>query len=176
MMQPTIMITNGDENGGVHPREKWAAVSTAAIMRLFGVAPGTDEVKLSELRAFEAAVLTICTDHHGRVKEFTRQCILDHGKDGFELSSSSDPLVDEPLLEIVRAAKPYSFAGGIASVAAMDRIRGILRTSIEIEHEWHCHRVHGSVHAEHAEKFGDIVNPPAVRHRHRRKLAAQAEG
>lgn len=195
-MQPSILVTNGDENGGVHPRAKWARITADHIMALFDLS-AAPEAKLAEVRAFEDRLIALLTDHHGRVKEHTRAAIRDHGKvpaapDGeggggqppAQASSDPRPHLQEPLNEILALARGTSFEPAFATPAVQAAITAVLAnhfaTSIEIEHEWHAHRCAGRAGQEHLALFGAIQNPDAVRFRHRpggrRDLAAAARG
>lgn len=156
-----VLITNGDENGGVHPPAKLAGAYARNVMEMFAVSPEAGAAKIAEVKAFEAKVVAILTTHHEKAQNVTRVAIRagavhdDHGAH-----------VDEAMADIVAAAAPFSFAPAMASEAVRQHLLVELttafKTTLHIEHSWHADRLAGRAHAEHMRLHGHATNPAAV--------------
>jgi hypothetical protein len=155
MTTPSILITNGDENGGVHPPEKWAAVTAG---RLIEIAEGAEGGLVAEAKALKARFVEILTAHHGKAQQTARDSIVE-GAAHCHCNAKSG----RALGALIGAATGTSFEAHFArpevQAAARDAIRADMTHAMQIDHDWHEHRLAGRAHAEHDRLFGHIVNP-----------------
>lgn len=165
-MRPNILITNGTENGGVHPPEKWAQISADHIMSLFDIGtpptPGTDDrgfydARVSDVRRFEKAVVDILVEEHRENQEHVRRKI----GDGVEVRDTHGRL-QGPTERILAAAQGLSFETAMQRPEVKEHIHAVLHshfaTAMDIEHQWHHHRLAGRAPPEHVALHGKHTN------------------
>ena len=155
-MQVGILITDD----GPHPPEAWAEVTANEIIRIGSQSP---EALLREADAFKAKLIEILTVHHGRVQAGERGAIQEHGH--ARLGHDIEPMqhVDEdPVQEIVNAAKGTSFAGHFAKEETQEYLQRLLAnhfaTAMHIERSYHADR---NPRAKEVKAFRDMHHPGA---------------
>lgn len=156
-MQPHILITNGDDNGGVHSPEKWAQ---ATVGELFDIAEGAQGALVADARSLREKFLVILAAGHARVQRNARDGILGSAP-SLHCRSRADAVVDQ----LVEAARGTSFEAHFAEPAVRASLHKIVRAhmrhAMHVEHDWHEHRLAGTAHDEHMALFGSVVNPSA---------------
>ena len=100
-----ILVTNG----GPHPPEKWADVTTSQIMTLIEIAPSADRSFAKAKRDFEYKLFGLLTEIHDEVQKSEQGKLA---KDSAHLHSSLAPqqAATEASNKIVEAAKGTMFA------------------------------------------------------------------
>lgn len=149
-----VLITNGDENGGIHPPAKWAEVTHGHIMQMFA----GSKAPHSEILEFGDRLKTLLETHHADVQLHVRDGIA-KGEYRDDVTAHRDTAVDE----IVTLARQYSFGEGVHANRGYlhDRVGNHMATSVAVEHAWHEDRHEGRAHPEHMALFGHLMHEGA---------------
>lgn len=155
MTTPSILITNGDENGGVHPPGKWADVTAGRLIQIAETAEGG---LVADAKALRAKFVEILAHHHGKAQQTARDSIVE-GAAHCHCNAKSGRALDA----LVAATKGTSFEAHFARPDVQAYVRQAIRDdmghAMRIEHDWHEHRLAGRAHEEHMRLFGPVCNP-----------------
>jgi hypothetical protein len=140
-MQLGVLATDG----GPHPPEKWAEATADQIIDIGSTAP---QALLSEARTLRAKLVAILTPHHDRVQQHERGALAAKGDAHLETPLDPSPHIDDPVAEIVAAAKGTSFAAHFQRPEVQQYLRDLIghhfASAMHIERQWHPHRRQGA--------------------------------
>jgi len=132
-----IMITDG----GPHPPDKWAQVTTQTI--LDDITANAPQTGVGEAQDFRRALEELLTDHHGAVQSHERRALE---ADMAHLATPLDPAphLERTVQAIVALARQCSFAGYFERPETQEYLRRTIgthfATAMHVERAWRADR------------------------------------
>lgn len=140
-MQMGILITNGNENGGIHPSDKWAVITAEQIC---GVNPDPAAPNALAAKRLQLQIAEILMPHHQGVSNSEKGHLKALGDDHLDTPHDPIPAAERALADVIAAYQSTPFAAKTNDPAWRAVVGGLLAThfatSADIERQWHCHR------------------------------------
>ncbi len=131
-------------NGGPHPPEKWAAVTTKAIADLIVIEPSAPTQAVIDKREFEAALFNKLVDLHEHVQTTERMMLANHAERHRHVPIDPKDYASSAVRSIMEIVDKTRFAAHFAKPEVQAFLHNVtgqhFANSAHIERSWHADR------------------------------------